>query len=512
MNDYILEVCNVSKSFPGVKALDCVSLNIRRGEVHALVGENGAGKSTLMRILSGAYPCTTYEGVIKVEGKKRAFHTPRHSEHAGIEMIYQEVSLIPDLTVAENIFVGNYPSKNGVFVKWEDMLTKARTALERVGLDLDPEEKVRNSSTSQQQMIAIAKAVYKNPKILVLDEPTSAITKTETEYLFRIINDLKSKGISCIYISHKLEEVFKIADRITVMRDGKIVGTVERGECSSDEIVNMMVGRKIENRYPKEKLPIGKEILRVENLSVPHKYVPGKKIVDNVSFSLKAGEILGLAGLVGAGRSELVNALFGHLKKEAGCKIYVDGAPVNISYPKDAINNGIALVSEDRRQSGIISILSIRENITLAALRKLFRSCFIKYSKERQVVDEYKKKLSIKAPDIETKVRNLSGGNQQKVVLSKWLINNPKILILDEPTRGIDVGAKYDIYNIMTELAKQGIGIIMISSELPELLGMCDRFLVVSNGRIVDEFTRDEASENRVMMAATDAKSLKRNV
>jgi len=359
-------------------------------------------------------------------------------------MIYQEISLIPDLTVAENIFVGNYPSKRRIFVKWDDMNKRAQKALKMVGLDISPEERVRNLSTSQQQMIAIVKAINKNPRILVLDEPTSAITSSETEYLFKIIEDLKSKGISCIYISHKLEEIFRIADRISVMRDGELVGTVERENFDSHLIVNMMVGRKIENRYPRQETAIGAEVLRVENLSVPHKYVKDKKVVDHVSFSLKKGEILGIAGLVGAGRSELVNAVFGYLKKEDGCKIYIDGSPVEIGNPREAIKNGIALVSEDRRKSGIISILSIRENATLVSLKSMFRDYIIKFGKERNAVNEYKEKLSIKAPDIETRVRNLSGGNQQKVVLSKWLMNSPKILILDEPTRGIDVGAKYE--------------------------------------------------------------------
>jgi ABC-type sugar transport system ATPase subunit len=503
LNDYLLEVVNISKSFPGVKALNSVTISVKKGEVLALVGENGAGKSTLMKILSGAYPCTTFEGLIKVEGKERSFYSPKDSQASGIEMIYQEISLIPDLTVAENIYVGNYPGANGIFVRWSKMLEQAKEVLATVGLNIDPSMKVRLLSTSQQQMITIAKAITKKPKVLVLDEPTSALTKNESEYLFKIIKDMASQGMSCVYISHKLEEVFEISDRINVLRDGQLIGEVNRADYNHQQIISMMVGRTIENRYPKQKVELGKEVLRVENLSVMHKYIKGKTIIHNINFAIKEGEILGLAGLVGSGRSELVSAIFGCLPKSDGHKIFIEGKQVYIKNPIDAIKHGMALVSEDRRLSGIIGGLSIRENSTLVSLKKHFKNYIISFPKERTIVNEYKSKLSIKAPDIETKVKNLSGGNQQKVVISKWLMNHPKILIFDEPTRGIDVGAKYEIYNIMVELAKQGVTIIMISSELPEILGMCDRIIVLSEGKMVDEFTSDDASEDRVMLAAT---------
>jgi len=503
MNSNLLEVKNVSKTFPGVRALNNVSINLKKGEVLALVGENGAGKSTLMKILSGAYPCTSYSGSILLEGREKRFHRPKDSEESGIEMIYQEISLILDLSVAENIYIGNYPNYRGAFVKWSEMFSKAQRILKRVGLEIDPMEKVRNLNTSQQQMVSIAKALDKSPKVLVLDEPTSTLTENEAGYLFKIIEDLKTMDVSCIYISHKLEEVFRIADRITVMRDGEVAGTVEKGKFDNCEIISMMVGRKIENRYPKEKIQLGGPVFSVEHLTVPHRYVRDKNLVEDISFSVRSSEILGLAGLVGAGRSEVVNAIFGNLKKNDCCELFIDGEKVEIKNPREAIKKGIALVTEDRRKSGIIGGLTIRENSTIVALRNLFSNCIIKYSKEKEIASEYKGKLAIKAPDVETKVRNLSGGNQQKVVLSKWLMNCPRILILDEPTRGIDVGSKYEIYKMIVDLAKQGIAIIMISSELPEILGMCDRILVLSRGRLVGEFDRENATEDKIMSAAT---------
>ncbi len=503
VNETILEIQNVSKRFLSTQALKNVSLELKYGEVLALVGENGAGKSTLMKILSGAYPHDSYEGKVVLEGKECRFNTPRDSERVGIEMIYQEVSLILDLSIAENIFVGNYPVTKKIFMNWDEIYGRARTAMDLVGLKLDPREKVRNLSTSQQQMIAIARAVNKRPRILVLDEPTSALTENESEYLFSIIGTLRQSGISCIYISHKLKEVFRIANRICVLRDGEHIGTLGKDEFESNRIISMMIGRKIENMFPKSKIGRGEEILRVEHLSVPHKYIKGRNIVDDISFVLHKREILGIAGLVGAGRSELVNAVFGALRRNEGCRMYVEGKEVSIHSPRDAVKCGIALVTEDRRVAGIIPILSIRENITLVSLRKLFRTFLIKRTKEKKIANEFKERLSIKAPDVETKVRALSGGNQQKVVVSKWLLNTPKVLILDEPTRGIDVGAKFEVYNIMNELVKDDLGIIMISSELPEIIGMCDRVLVLANGKIVNDLTGKEIDETTIMSSAT---------
>lgn len=503
MVDYILELDNISKSFLSVEALKNVNLKVKKGEIHALVGENGAGKSTLMKILSGVYPYGDYEGSIRFDGETKHFNSPRHSEYAGIEMIYQEVNLILDLSIAENIFAGNYPTKNGITVNWDRMYSMAEEAMSRLGLIIDPKEKVRNLSTSKQQMISIAKAVNKHPKLLVLDEPTSTLTDRESEYLFDIIRKLKEDGISSIYISHKLEEVFRISDTISVLRDGELIGTRDSADCDRNEIVTMMVGRSIENFYPKEQAEIGEIIFQIKGLSVPYKYIKAKRLVDNVSFSLRKGEILGIAGLVGAGRTELVNALFGYLRREPGCEFFLNGRMIEINEPRDAIRHGIALVSEDRRVSGLITGMSIRENISLVNLQRLFTKGIINLKREADSVQEYKKVLQIKAEDVEVKVRTLSGGNQQKVVLSKWLMNRPSILILDEPTRGIDVGAKYEIYSIMSKLVKQGIGIIMISSELPELTGMCDRFLVLSEGKFVAEFDRDAVTDEKIMHAAT---------
>ncbi len=504
MADTLLHLKNISKSFPGVQALNNADIEVNYGEIHALVGENGAGKSTLMKILSGVYASGSYDGQIIFKDKVQNFHAPRHSEQVGIEMIYQEINLILDLSVAENIFAGNYPTKNGFTVRWEDMFTRAKQAMERLGLEVDPKEKVRNLSTSKQQLISIAKAVNKNPTLLVLDEPTSTLTEKESDYLFSIIKNLREEGISSIYISHKLDEVFQIADRVTVLRDGEKIGTRERrGGFDRNEIVTMMVGRTIESIYPKKKVPIGEELLQIEALTVPHKFIKMKKLVDDASFTLRRGEILGLAGLVGAGRSELVNAIFGYIRREEGCRIIIEGEEVQIDKPKDAIEHGMALVSEDRRATGLITRLTIRENITLVSLRSLFSKGIINLKRESEQVRHYKERLQIKAPSVETKVRNLSGGNQQKVVLSKWLMNKPKILFLDEPTRGIDVGAKYEMYTIMTQLVKEGMGIVMISSELSELIGMCDRFLVLAEGKFVKALSREEADDRKIMHAAT---------
>jgi len=504
VDENILEVKNITKEFPGVKALDNVSIQVRKGEILALVGENGAGKTTLMKVLSGAYPHTSYSGEIYFDNAKRLFSTPKQSEEAGIEMVYQEVSMMPELTVAENIFIGNYPTKGKILIDKKTMNEKTKSLLEQLHVNAHPDDRMRTLNSSVQQLIAIVKSLNKKPKLLVLDEPTSSITKTETEHLFERIAKLKADGIACIYISHKLEEVYQIADRIIVMRDGCIVGDVTRGNFDSKEIVSMMVGRQISDRYPETKGEIKDELLSVKSLSVVNVRDRKKKLIDDISFDLKKGEILGFAGLVGSGRSEIVNAIFGYGHKEDHVELYIEGERVEINNPKDAIKYGLALVTEDRRKTGLVNSLRIRENATLIMLKKLFENGFINKKKERQIGNEYKDKLSIKAPSIETWVYNLSGGNQQKVVLAKWLMAKPKILILDEPTRGIDVGAKYEIYMIMNEMKKSGVGIIMISSELPEVLGMCDRVLVIGNGKIRGEFHKGEVSEDQIMMAAFD--------
>lgn len=498
----ILEMQNITKRFPGVIALDHVSFEAYEGEILALCGENGAGKSTLMKILSGSYPASSYEGKILIHGQECRFYDTAKPEKAGIAMIYQEISMHLDETVAENIFLGRWKKKRG-FVDWKVMNEEAVKYIEMVGLDAGPEESLRNLSTSQQQLVAIARALTKQPKILVLDEPTSPLTMKESDQLFRILHQLKAKGIACILITHKLAEVFQNADRVVVMRDGRTVSRAMMKDTSEQKIVADMVGRKIESYYPKETVPIGSIVMRVEGVTVQHPYAANKNIVENVSFTLNQGEILGIGGLVGAGRSELVNAIFGKIPKKGG-DVWIENSKLRIHSPKDAIHAGIALVTEDRKTDGIVGCLNIRENIVLASLKNLSRAGLMNLRKERRQADEYFRKMAIKAPDQEVLLQQLSGGNQQKVVLSKWLMQHPKVLILDEPTRGIDVGAKYEIYKIMVSLAAQGIGIIMISSELPELISMSDRVIVLAEGKVSGELKKEECTQEKIMLYATN--------
>jgi ABC-type sugar transport system ATPase subunit len=501
-NQNILEMDKVTKKFFTVTALDKVSISLKKGEVLALVGENGAGKSTLMKVLSGSYPSGSYEGTISVENKKVRFHTSRDAEKVGIEMIYQEISPHKDLSIAENIFLGNWPrmGKTG-FLDKKTMITLAKEAVGYVGLDVNVNERMGWLSTSQQQLVSIAKALYRKPKILVLDEPTSALTQNETDRLLEIIQRIKDRGISCIYISHKLDEVFTIADRITVLRDGKTISTFNKNEVEPGKIVEDMVGRKIENMFPKVTVPIGDVLLDVRNFTVPSA-VPGMNLLEDVSFSVRAGEILGLGGLVGAGRSELVNAVFGYGKKESGT-IRIYGEEISDLSPENSIKNRVGLLTEDRKATGFVGSMNIEKNITLARLDKIKSRLFISTKKERNLASEFYNKLNIKAPGLDTNILTLSGGNQQKAVLAKWLMADSRVLILDEPTRGIDVGAKVEIYKIMEELAREGVAIIMVSSELPELLAMCDRFVVLYKGKVRGEFNRDEISEEVYMKAAT---------
>lgn len=502
MAELLLRMEHIRKRFFSVVALDDVNLELSHGEVLCVVGENGAGKSTLMKILSGSYPATSYTGDIYVEGEKKQFMLTRDAEMAGIEMIYQEISLMDDLTVAENILLGRLPERKVKgFVDWKKCIQQGKEALDMINLDIDLNEPVRFLNTSQKQLLSIAKAVYRKPKILVLDEPTSALTEKETQRLFEIIRNLKAQGISCIYISHKLDEVFTIADRITVIRDGKTINTYNARDIDRDRVIEDMVGRKLSNMYPKIDVEIGEEALRVENFVVPST-IPGKKVVDGISFSVRHGEILGIGGLVGAGRSELVSAIFGTLAKESG-DVYVRGEKVDIKNPIDAINHKIGYVTEDRRVNGFVGTMSIGENISLASLNEIGKHGFINHGKEKQDTRDQFNALRIKAPGVDTNVLTLSGGNQQKVVVAKWLMKGTDILFLDEPTRGIDVGAKVEIYNIMFEMAKRGAAIVMISSELPELLGVCDRFLILHEGKQGGCFTRDEITDELYMKAAT---------
>jgi len=501
--DNILEMVDIRKYFAAVKALDGVSLTLRKNEILGLVGENGAGKSTLMKILSGSYPHTGYTGEIYVNGAKQTFNTPFDSSQAGIEMIYQEISMHLDLSVAENIFLGRVPSKNG-FISQKKMLLESEKHLDSIGLKINPKTIMRNLSTSQQQMVSIARALSRNPKILILDEPTSALTESECEMVHQTLIKFRERGISCIYISHKLTEVFSLCDRVTTLRDGKTINTWDVGDkaVQMPVIIEEMIGRKIEVMYPKEKVAIGEERLRVENLTIPSDASRDKNRVEDVSFYARSGEIVALAGLVGAGRSETVNAIFGAIKKASG-DVYVDGEKKNIKTPRDAISSGIGLVTEDRKVSGFISEFCIRENISVASLDHMGGKVWLNKKNETAMAEKQMKDLSIKAPSMEMMILKLSGGNQQKVVLAKWLVKDLKILILDEPTRGVDVGAKYQIYEIMTKMAKSGMAIVMISSELPELIAMCDRMYVMAEGRITAELTGDELNEANMMKAAT---------
>lgn len=501
MEKILLQMSNISKCFGAVKALDNVSITLNRGEIHALCGENGAGKSTLMKILSGSFPCTSYSGEIYLNGKEAKFHNTKDAENAGIEMIYQEISLHLDLSVAENLLLGHMPGT--FFVSWQKVYENARQALKLVELKVDPHERVRNLSTSQQQLLAIARALIRRPHILVLDEPTSALTEKEADHLFSILHGLKKTGLSCLYISHKLEEVFQIANRISIIRDGRFISCYGKEQACIDRVIEDMVGRKLENLYPKVNAEIGDEILSVKDLFVPHPYTVGKDIVDGVSFSLRRGEILGIAGLVGSGRSELLDAIFRARKKNVRGEIFLEGKKVAAKTPLDSKKLGMGYLTEDRKRNGFIWTMDIKHNLTLASFDQVFGKWFIRRKHEERLAREYFRKLSIKAPDIRTMVVNLSGGNQQKVVLAKWMMTDIKVLLLDEPTRGIDVGAKAEIYKLISTMAQQGMAIIMVSSEMPELLALCDRFLVLSNGKIRGEFLKSEVTQEKIMKAAT---------
>lgn len=501
--EYLLELQHITKRFVGVTALKDVCISLKRDEVLAVCGENGAGKSTLMKILSGSDSCGNYEGRILIEGEEARFHSTKDAEHAGIEMIYQEISLHLDLSVGENLFLGHLPVTRLHTVDWKEISRQAEEYLKTVGLKVDPTQKVKTLSTSQQQLLAIARAIARKPKVLVLDEPTSALTQTEADNLLGLIRKLKEKHVSCLYISHKLDEVFEIADRISVLRDGEYISTYKSGETDSQHLIEDMVGRKIEVLYPKQAVEIGEEILRVEELCVPHPYMRGRNIVDHVSFRLRKGEILGIAGLVGAGRSEMLNALFGVDSTGVSGKVWLDGERIDRKSIREIKKAGIGYVTEDRKKNGFIANATIRENTVVASLDQIVRKGFINHRKEKENARKYFDELSIKAPDIETRMFQLSGGNQQKVVLAKWMMTDMKVVFFDEPTRGIDVGAKAEIYRLIGEMAKSGLGVVMVSSEMPELIAMCDLFLVLSGGKFRAEYSKAEVSQEKIMRAAT---------
>ncbi len=505
MSDYILEMRNITKTFPGVKALDDVNFKVRRGEIHCLVGENGAGKSTLMKVLSGVHHYGTYTGDIVYDGKVQQFKNIADSEGKGIAIIYQELALVPELSVYENIYFG-HEIMNGKTIDWNKTIVKASEMLKKVRLHVDPSMKVKDLGVGNQQLVEIAKALSKNVKLLILDEPTASLNEDDSQNLLELIKELKSQGVTCIMISHKLREITAIADTITVLRDGSTICSLNANEreIKEDEIIKHMVGREINNIYPKrENKNIGDVCLEIKNWTVDDPRL-NREILHDVSINVRKGEIVGLQGLMGAGRTELAMSIFGNptgYKIKSG-KLLVNGEEKAFKSPRAAIQSGIAYVSEDRKGNGLVLIQDIKYNISITNLKELTEKLAINENEEINVANDYKSSINIKAPSIMQKVVNLSGGNQQKVQIAKWLFAKPQVLILDEPTRGIDVGAKYEIYSLMNKLVEEGMAIIMISSELPEVLGMSDRLYVMSEGHITGELSAEEATEEKVMAMA----------
>ncbi len=505
MSDCILEMKNITKVFPGVKALNDVNFKVERGEIHCLVGENGAGKSTLMKVLSGVYRHGTYTGDIIFENQIQQFQTIADSEDKGIVIIYQELALVPELSIYENIFFG-HEIMNGLTIDWNETISQATKMLEKVGLKIDPSTKVKDLGVGNQQLVEIAKALSKNVKILILDEPTAALNEDDSENLLRIIKELKTHGVTCIMISHKLKEIIAIADTITVLRDGATICSLDAAKkaITEAEIIKNMVGREIDNIYPKrENKKFGDVCLEIKDWTVEDP-VKGRDILHNVNINVRKGEIVGLQGLMGAGRTELALSIFGNSKKyklKSG-EVLLNGEKKSFKNPKAAIKSGIAYVTEDRKGNGLVLIRDIKYNISISNLDKLTNGLVINENEEITIANEFKNSINIKAPSIMQKVGNLSGGNQQKVQLAKWMFVKPQVLILDEPTRGIDVGAKFEIYSLMNKLVEQGMSIIMISSELPEVLGMSDRLYVMSEGTITGELLAEDANEEKVMAMA----------
>lgn len=501
----ILEMKSITKEFPGVKALDNVTFQVGKGEIHCLVGENGAGKSTLMKVLSGVYPFGKYSGDILFNGEVQQFNNIRDSEEAGIAIIYQELALIPDLTVYENIFLG-HEVMEGSLIDWNETIKQANVMLKKVGLDINPALKIKDLGVGQQQLVEIAKALSKNVKLLILDEPTSSLNEADVDNLFVLLRGLKEQGVTCIMITHKLKEVIEISDNVTVLRDGQTICTLNtaKGEVNEGSLVKNMVGREIDNIYPPRESKASDEImLEVKNWTAVDPAL-GRAVLKDVSFNVRKGEIVGFAGLMGSGRTELAKSIFGNPDKyQIEGEVFVKGEMQKLSHSQDAIRAGLAYVTEDRKGNGLILIQDIKQNITLANLREISPNGVVDSNAEIKIAIEYKDSLAIKTPSVEQKAQNLSGGNQQKVSLAKWLFVKPDLLILDEPTRGIDVGAKFEIYTIMNDLVEQGMSIIMISSELPEVLGMSDRVYVVSEGRITGELGIAEATQEKIMHMAT---------
>ncbi|MDF2611556.1 MAG: Monosaccharide-transporting ATPase [Lachnospiraceae bacterium] len=506
MSDYILEMQDINKEFPGVKALNKVNFKVKRGEIHCLVGENGAGKSTLMKVLSGVYPYGSYSGNIVYNKKVQQFKSIAESEAAGIAIIYQELALIPELSIYENIFFG-HEIMDGKVINWNQTIVKAKELLTKVRLNISPSTKIKDLGVGTRQLVEIAKAFSKDVKLLILDEPTAALNEDDSENLLNLLRELKEQGVTCIMISHKLKEIVSIADTVTVLRDGSTICSMDAHQqnITEQEIIKYMVGREIENIYPKrENIDIGNICLEIKNWTVQD-LSTGRNILKDININVRKGEIVGIAGLMGAGRTELALSIYGNTPKYqiTGGEILMEGEKKEFHHPKNALKAGIAYVSEDRKRNGLILIQDIKYNITISYLEKLIKRVVINHNEEINVAKEYQKSINIKTPSIMQKVGNLSGGNQQKVSLAKWMFAEPKVLILDEPTRGIDVGAKFEIYSLMNQLVEQGMSIIMISSELLEVLGMSDRMYVMSEGKITGELDASEATEQKVMAMAT---------
>ncbi|WP_066361383.1 multiple monosaccharide ABC transporter ATP-binding protein [Herbidospora mongoliensis] len=505
MSDHILRMREITKSFPGVRALQDVNLSVRRGEIHAICGENGAGKSTLMKVLSGVYPHGSYDGEITFDAQECRFGGIRDSEQRGIVIIHQELALCPQLSIAENIFLGNERSRRGL-IDWNRTNHEAGRLLQRVGLREHPVTMVSDIGVGKQQLVEIAKALSKEVRLLILDEPTAALNDEDSAHLLDLLRGLRAEGITCVIISHKLNEIAAVADRVTILRDGRSIETLDMraDDVTEDRIISGMVGRDLEHRFPPHDPSIGEEAFRIEDWTVHSTTQRDRVVVSKANLSVRHGEVVGLAGLMGAGRTELAMSVFGRSYGVGiSGRVYRDGSPVEIRTVRDAINNGIAYATEDRKRYGLNLIEDIKRNISAADLGRLAKRGWVDDNEEFRVAEDYRRDMNIKAPSVLSVTGKLSGGNQQKVVLSKWIFTDADVLILDEPTRGIDVGAKYEIYSIINRLADAGKAVLVISSELPELLGLCDRIYTLSAGRITGELSRHEATQERLMTLMT---------
>ena len=506
--NYVLEAINITKRFPGVLANDNICLSVKAGEVLGLLGEHGAGKSTLLKVLNGIYPHGSYTGVLKLDGKEIQPKSPNDAMQLGIGYVPQEINVLKYFSVAENIYMSDLElarvkgdKRSRMFVDFKSMYEAARKLLEDNHIMLDPHADVRKLSIGRQQMLMIARALATNPKVLILDEPTTSLSSEDVEQLFRVVRRLKERGTSIIFVTHKLAEILELTDRVTILRDGRNIATFEKSEYDTARIIHDMIGRDLQNMYPPRHVAIGEEVLRVEHLTVAHPYIANKNLIEDVSFSVRAGEVLGMAGLVGAGRSEVCMAIYGMIPVKSG-KVCINGKEIKIGTTERAVSNGLNLVSEDRKVYGLNFVWDVKTNIGISNLKEIASGPFVRDKKLRERASKYFDELRIKAPSISTKVNTLSGGNQQKVVIARSLNTQPRIIILDEPTKGIDVGSKNDIYNIINDMAADGVAVIMISSELPELMGMSDRYIVMAEGRVVGELSREEGTDERIMEMA----------